>query len=365
MNEKIWYKVARSFIKAGKLPIRVSDTIIEILKTIMTEEQAKFFQILKKRSYNIDQIKPLTDLDSNSLNEMLNDLMHIGVISGIPSRSTGIMVYRITPLLPGIIEFTLMRGETGEKEKKLANLFEKFYNELVQGTQTNYDQMMKEFKNTSSIDRVIPVEEEIEVKQEVVIPFEKLSKIIDNYDTIGLTTCYCRHRKDLLDEPCKKTNERKNCFAFGRNAEFLISHGFAERISKEEALIILKKTEDEGLVHKAFHSNLDPEKEIDGLCNCCKCCCGTFELHYAGAIPLMDLTSYLAEVDENECVGCGTCVQNCSAEAIELVDAVAVVNDNRCIGCGVCAYLCPENAMNLKRTGPRNVFAPPPKLETN
>ena len=72
-----------------------------------------------------------------------------------------------------------------------------------------------------------------------------------------------------------------------------------------------------------------------------------------------------AVVDENECVRCGNCVQNCSAEAIELVDTFEVVNDNRCIGCGVCAYLCPENAMKLRRTGPRNVFAPPPKLSTN
>jgi len=72
----------------------------------------------------------------------------------------------------------------------------------------------------------------------------------------------------------------------------------------------------------------------------------------------------LAEVDENECVGCGNYVQNCSAEAIELVDTITIVNDNRCIGCGVCAYLCPENAKKEK-IGPRNVFALPPKLETN
>lgn len=56
----------------------------------------------------------------------------------------------------------------------------------------------------------------------------------------------------------------------------------------------------------------------------------------------------LAEVDEDKCVGYGMCVQNCSAEAIELVDTVAVVNDNRCIGYGVCAYLCPENSMKEK-----------------
>jgi len=362
MSEKLWYKVARNFIKAGRFPVPITATVLEIIKTILTEEQAKFLLLFKKPSYNIDQIKPNIDLDEKSLMKMLNDLMHIGVITGIPSRSTGTTVYRITPFLPGVIEFTLMRGETGEKDKKLANLYKKFYNDIVQGTQKNYDQMMSEFKKVPSIGRVIPVEEEIEISQEIVLPLEELTKIIEKYDTIGLTSCYCRHLKDLLSEPCKKTNDRKNCFSFGRTADFCISQGFAEKISKEEAIKILKKAEDDGLVHKAFHTNLDPEKEIDGLCNCCKCCCGTFEMHYNGGIPLLDLTSYLANVNEDRCVGCGTCVENCNAEAIDLVDTIAIINENRCIGCGICAHLCPENAIEMNRAEPRHVFVPPPKI---
>ncbi len=362
MSEKLWYKVARNFVRAGKLPIPVSDTIIELMKTLFTEEQAEFLKLFRKPSYNSDEIKSLTDLDEDSLDKMLNELMYIGAITGIPSRSTGIMVYRMPPLLPGLIEFTLMRAGTSEKDKKIAGIINKYYNDLVEGTQKNYDQMMSELKKAPAVDRVIPVEEELEAKQEVVIPLEEISKIIEKSDPIGLATCYCRHLKDLLGEPCKITNDRKNCFSFGRTAAFLISQGFMEQISKEEALKIMKKCEEDGLVHKAFHTHLDPEKEIDGLCNCCKCCCGTFELHYAGAIPLMDLTSYIAEVNENDCVGCGTCVERCNAEAIELEDTVAVINQDRCIGCGVCAITCPENAITLNRTGMRRVFVPPPKL---
>jgi ferredoxin len=362
MSEKLWYKVARKFIKAGRLPIRVSDIIIEIMQTLLTEEQAKFITLLKKHSYNIDELRLLTDMDEDALNKMLNDLMHIGVLSGIRSRSTGVMVYRKTPLLPGIIEFTLMRGETDEKAKNLARLYSKLYKQLVQDTQNNYEQMVKEFRNGPSLDRVIPVEEEISVREEIVLPLEEASKLIGQGDPIGVTVCYCRHKKDLLDEPCKTTKERRNCFAFGRTAEFLISQGFVEEISKEEAIDIMKKAEDEGLVHKVFHTNLNVEKEIDGLCNCCKCCCGTFLLHYTGAVPLMDSSTHLAQVEEDLCIGCGTCVQSCAVEAIELVDTIAVVDGQRCIGCGVCAHLCPENAINLERTEMRRVFIPPPKI---
>jgi len=365
MSQKLWYKVARNFIKAGRLPIRVSDTIIEIMQALLTEKQAKFIILLKKRSYNIDEIKPLIDMDEESLNNMLNDLMNIGVISGIPSRSTGVIVYRKIPLLPGIIEFTLMRGETNEKAKSLAKLYSKLYNQIVQDTQNNYNQMVREFKNGPSLDRVVPVEEEVKIREEVIIPLEAISKIVEKYEPIGVTVCYCRHKKDLLGEPCETTKERKNCFAFGRTAEFLISYGFVEKISKEETMKIMKKAEDEGLVHKAFHTNLNIEKELNGICNCCKCCCGTFLLHYTGGIPLMDLTSHLAHVEEDLCSGCGNCVQSCAAEAVELIDTVAVVNDKRCLGCGVCAHLCPENAINLERTEMRRVFIAPPKITAN
>jgi len=218
MSEKVWKKVARFYIKAGKLPIRVSDVITDILKTLITLEQAEFIAQLRKHSYNIDELKTLTKTLVNKLNE----LMDIGVLTGIRSRRTGVTVYRKPPLFPGILEFTLIRGETNDQTKKLAKLIGNFYDQIIHDTKTNYDQMMIEFEKSPAP-----------------------------------TTCYCRHRKDLVGEPCVKTDERKNCLSLGRTAEFLIEHGFVEKITREEALEILKKAEDGGLVHKAFHTNLN------------------------------------------------------------------------------------------------------------
>ena len=72
-------------------------------------------------------------------------------------------------------------------------------------------------------------------------------------------------------------------------------------------------------------------------------------------------TSYLAQVNEEDCIGCGTCVKMCPMEAIQLHNAVAIIDENKCIGCGVCVHHCPEDAISLKRTGLREVFVPPPK----
>jgi len=364
MSEKVWKKVARFYIKAGKLPIRVSDVITDILKTLITLEQAEFIAQLRKHSYNIDELKTLTNMDEATLINKLNELMDIGVLTGIRSRRTGVTVYRKPPFFPGILEFTLMRGENNEQTKKLAKLIGNFYDQIIHDTKTNYDQMMIEFQKSPAPTRVIPIEEEIETKEEVVLPYENLENILEQYDTIGLATCYCRHRKDLVGDPCAKTDERRNCLSLGGTAEFLIEHGFAERISREEALVILKRAEDGGLVHKAFHTNLEPERELDGICNCCKCCCGTFEIHYGGGAPLMDITSHVAKIDEDLCVGCGICVQECNAEAIEIIDDIAIIDEDRCIGCGVCAHLCPERAMKLERINTRKAFSPPREIKT-
>lgn len=67
-------------------------------------------------------------------------------------------------------------------------------------------------------------------------------------------------------------------------------------------------------------------------------------------------------LNEEECVGCGTGVDKCNVEAIELINEIAVIDENICIGCGICVHHCPSNAIDLIKTELRRVFVPPPKL---
>jgi ferredoxin len=363
-QEKIWYKVARTIVKAGQMPMPISDALIELIQNIITLEQAQFIaSVFKKPSLNVDQIKSNTTLDSNQLNQMLNVLMDNGVIVGLPSRRTGIMVYRLLGPFPGMFEYTNLKGETDEKHKKLARLFEKIFVEMRKGTQNNYDNFIKQFEKFPPVVRIVPVEEEIEdVPVDKVMPHEEVSKIVDKYDDIALAHCYCRHSRDLLNEPCKITDERENCFLLGKSAQFAIEHKFAFPVSKEKAKDIIKKASDEGLVHKAFHVHLNTELDEEAICNCCLCCCGIFQLYSRGVMPYHCYTSYLAEVNEENCIGCGTCVEICPMHTIDLVDVIAKVNEFKCIGCGLCAHHCPEDAIELKRIENREVFVPPPKI---
>jgi len=56
-----------------------------------------------------------------------------------------------------------------------------------------------------------------------------------------------------------------------------------------------------------------------------------------------------AVVDENKCIGCGSCVAECPAGAVSLNDqGIAVVDKEKCTGCGRCAKACPVEAVRTE-----------------
>jgi len=364
LTDKFWYKVARTIVKAGRFPFPISDTLIDLLKNLMNEEQARFLLNFKKSSLTLEEIKKRSELDENSIIKMLDELMYTGIIIGAMSNSFGVMVYRLMPIFPGIFEYQFLRGTKTEKDKKVARLFENLFQEMSIGAQKNYESILNMFKDAPATDRTVPVEKEVEVGTEMTIPYENIKKYVEEYDDIALANCYCRHKNELINDPCKIKAPTKNCFLFDKSAKFAIEQEFGERVTKEDALRIFREAEDHGLVHKVFHVHSDPNRGIEAICNCCSCCCGMFQMYYRGVMPLHTISSYLAKVDEEVCIGCGTCVEKCPMETIDLEDSIANVNDEKCIGCGVCAHHCPEGAIHLERIGSRHVFIPPKKLKT-
>ena len=54
----------------------------------------------------------------------------------------------------------------------------------------------------------------------------------------------------------------------------------------------------------------------------------------------------LLEINREECIGCGACVDACPFGALRLVDNIAEVDD-RCTACGACLEVCPVSALSL------------------
>ena len=50
------------------------------------------------------------------------------------------------------------------------------------------------------------------------------------------------------------------------------------------------------------------------------------------------------KVISGECIGCGTCIDACPFDAIDMIDDKAVIND-KCTACGTCIEVCPTEAI--------------------
>ena len=54
-------------------------------------------------------------------------------------------------------------------------------------------------------------------------------------------------------------------------------------------------------------------------------------------------------VDEDICVYCGVCEENCTMDAIKLKDNKLIFSEDKCIKCEVCSKKCPVGALKLER----------------
>lgn len=51
-------------------------------------------------------------------------------------------------------------------------------------------------------------------------------------------------------------------------------------------------------------------------------------------------------INKDKCIGCGTCIEDCVANNIEIQDKKAVIKRG-CVQCGHCVAICPRNAVSI------------------
>jgi NAD-dependent dihydropyrimidine dehydrogenase PreA subunit len=190
--------------------------------------------------------------------------------------------------------------------------------------------------------RTVPVNTSIDHKLEV-LPYENAEELVKAQDKCLVAPCICWREKKLLDEGCERPEE--SCLVFGRGAELYHDRGIGRYIDQEEALDILKKAEDAGLVLQPSNS-----KDIVNICCCCGCCCGVLRTVKQHPKPATVVSSpFICEVKEDNCIGCGVCVTRCQMDALSLVEDKVVLDLDRCIGCGLCVPTCLTDSLSLVR----------------
>jgi len=190
--------------------------------------------------------------------------------------------------------------------------------------------------------RTIPVDKSISIET-AVMPHERAQEFVRNHTTFAVSNCICRQEQRIMDKGCDKPEE--SCMSFGMAAEITIDNGRGRAISREEALSIIQRAEEAGLVLQPGNA-----KNPVFMCTCCSCCCGVLRALKLDPKPGRLVSSpFLASFNPDTCKGCGTCIKRCQMEAFHLDDKKAVLNLDRCIGCGLCVSTCPTKSLSLVR----------------
>lgn len=185
--------------------------------------------------------------------------------------------------------------------------------------------------------RVIPVGVSVQSKTHV-LAFEDVKATIENAKTISVTKCTCR----LTARKCDKKLEA--CLQINRGAEYNIARGTGRKLTKEEALEIVRQAEVDGLIHVVTN-----KQSVDHfICNCCPCCCQTMPILINHNVSVIEPSRFAAEIDSNLCSSCGICTDRCYFSAITMEDgAPAKVDRSKCMGCGLCQVTCPSDAISM------------------
>ncbi len=191
--------------------------------------------------------------------------------------------------------------------------------------------------------RVIPVNLSVQPETQI-LAFDDIRHIVTHARNLAVTPCSCR----VIDGRCGKPVEV--CVQIDKAADYALERGTGRKLEKEEALALLKKCEEEGLIH------VSDNKRAPGhvICNCCSDCCLNWPSVRTGLGKFVVPSRFRAEIDPDRCTACETCLGRCYFDALvmEGEGGKAAVRPEKCMGCGLCLVTCPTEAVTLKAVRP-------------
>ncbi len=339
--------------RLNKFPLGAppSETLYKILNVMFSEEEAQLVSVLPIKPFKAKVAAKIWKKTEEEATVILNELASRALL--IDVNIDGNPTYAMPPPMAGFFEFSLMRVGGKLDQKVLSELFHQYIN--VE------DEFVTElFSMKTPLGRAFVHEETIEDKSLYVLDYERASNVIKTASHIGVGTCYCRHKKEHAEEACDAPMEI--CMTFNNTAASLIKHGYAKQINEEECLDLLEVAKKHNLVQ--FGENV--QNEVAFICNCCSCCCEALVgARRVGVSHSINSSNYIADVNDDLCIGCGKCILVCPMEALAMVSKneinkkskIARLSEENCIGCGVCVGVCKPDSISMIERAER-VFTP-------
>jgi len=319
-------------------PATASGIEIKILKKLFTEEDAGLFRQMTPLLETAEGIAARLDSPVDRTAGQLENLAAKGLLFRLVKGDT--VKYGAIPFVHGLLEFQVSR-----LDRELVGLVRQYFKE-------GFGKAMN--ASADGFLRTIPVQKSIEVTHNIA-PYEDAARILEqNSAKIVVTDCICRKSASLVDDSCGKPLEV--CFMFGSMGQYYLDHDMGRRIELDEALGLLAKANEAGLVTQPASS-----QNPAGMCNCCGDCCGPLSALNRHPKPAeIVFSNYYAAVMDEDCSGCGLCEERCQMGAVAVTDNdIAAINLDRCIGCGLCVTTCPEQALCLLQKPDGQVKVPP------
>lgn len=212
-------------------------------------------------------------------------------------------------------------------------------------------------KATAPRSRIVPAYKSIK-DLPGVLPYEDYRELLKAQKRVVVVRCSCRIRATAIDEHCEHCAEeqRWNCVQLGRSADYSLARGAGKELTTEEAMGLVDKMEDDGLLH--IWRNWSSVEGVNSSCNCCRDCCIEYQPLDRAGVSVDHIweksryTAYMESIDA--CDGCQDCVDRCQFDAITMVKAAgskrlkAAVDEDKCFGCGACVVGCKPVALKMK-----------------
>jgi len=355
--------------KGGVTGLPETDELLPMIKASYTLEEASLLTGMPFSGKDLAELAEIKEMDPAVLGEQLDEMARKGLVFRVVKGDR--IRYSLNEAFFVDFRSTWWGGATDDRAKAIAPLANQYY----------YHGGWDQWKETHiKYLRAVPVHRTIKDTREIR-PYEDVVKVLDEHDYFSVSTCCCKHRKNLDPNFDDSKYPLEVCLHFGRLGRYIDENGMGRRITREEAGEILRKSAEAGLVHGVSNWAQAP----DTICNCDPDSCMFFEaVHKLKHAKGMSASNYRVRNERDTCIGCGLCVKRCPMHALRLEDApeargrvtvvttdhkgkaalknrkgkVSAIDHDQCIGCGVCVYKCPSNSLALVR---RDVLEDPPR----
>ena len=289
--------------------ITYTDPEYRILDPIVTDDMCRVMMHLRLETDRpVGEVAKRCKESEAFVQEQLDKLVAAGIVRS--RKVDGVDCYYYPIWVPGIMEGILSNREQCDRYPDLGYCFEEYTRRRL----AMVAPVFNSGKTGMCFMRVMPVMSAIENNSRTA-SYDEISTLIENATAISVGPCSCRRARRLMGEGCGHLEEDM-CMYLNDNAITYSKSGAHRLISKEEAYEVLRRAEDNGLVHEI---NQTPGfEESTAICNCCGCSC--FALRIAEMFRAKNAirSNFAAKIDKEKCVACGQCVENCQTNAIKL-----------------------------------------------